>query len=183
MTAFSKESYSEWFNTKTDLINFYSKRENFDRISRGEFGKLNYKYTYRVLLECKEDFDLYLFDVAEKMLREKKSFNNNCREQLNDLLKYAQTVYLDFSKGLTNIPVIKKDVFNYNVIRWKKEGYNKDLSEYVCENKEIIFEITNSHKEKLEMMHKFYSGTNLNQTLRKMSEYINAEDLFYEARD
>ena len=62
--SFKKEARDEWFDSPEQLREYYSHPENFDYLQKGNHGKLNGKYVFRVLLEIRKDFEKYLYDTA-----------------------------------------------------------------------------------------------------------------------
>lgn len=175
---FEKEMYEEWFDKRKNLVEYYSKPKNFEFISKGGFGKLNYKYAYRFLLECKSDFDSYIFKTAEKLLRERRKFNDKKRKQLLDLLKFSRNIFIDFRQDIEEIPREKILEFDYDIIKWKKEGFNKPLKDY-SKKINIRFIISEEQIIKLKELLEQFKGKDMNQTLRKMVGYTNEKILFY----
>ncbi len=175
---FMKDTYTEWFDTKEDLFGYYSIPENFEKISKGMFGKLNFKYTYRILLECKTDFDEYLLKTALTLFRNLGKTGKEHEAQLKEILKYIKTSYIDFSKGLETAEGTSV-LFEYDILKWKKDAYRKALSGYSTGGTKYVFSLPEAQKTKLRKLYTQYKGADANQTLRKMAEYMNERDLFY----
>lgn len=170
---FMKDTYDEWFDSKEELFEYYSKTENFELISEGDFGKLNYKYMYKILLECKNDFDKYLLELAVKMVKK--------RIQLEEIFRYIKNSYVDFSKGFEKLETSRTIEFNYDIPQWKKDAYKRSLSEYFYPDTKISFRLPAEQVNKLTKLYEQYKQADLNWTLRKMVEYMNERDLFYQA--
>ncbi len=174
---FMKEAYCEWFETKDELEAHYSKPENFEFISQGGFGKLNYKYTYRILLECKNDFDEYIFLIAKDVLKEKTKIGEAAKAYLEEILAYTKNAFIDLSK-LFNDEMIEKTVeFKYNILKWKKDAYQKPLYEY---KRPVIlrFLVPDEQKRALGNLYEQFRSPDVNQTLRKIAECVKEKDLF-----
>lgn len=176
---FIDEMHSEWFDTKQQLIEYYSKPENFEAISRGGFGKLNYRYTYRFLLEAKKDFGDYLFAVAQNMLLKYGTMAKAEGDELADLRRFSENVFIDFTDGFKNLNTEKVLEFKYDVLQWKRSGYSRPWPEYKNRNIKLRFMLPNEQVETLDKLYAQFKSTDMNQTLRKMVELMNKSDLFY----
>lgn len=177
-TDFTRETYSEWFDAQGELYDYYSQPENFERISEGAFGKLNYKYTYRFLLECKDDFDGYLFKIAYDMAGKRGKSKAGIKEQLDELLKYTSNMTIDFSGGLKERLDEKTIEFKYDILKWKNQGYRKLLAQYNG-NIKLRFFSGRGQIETLKELYNQFRSADINQTMRKMVEYMHEKDLFY----
>jgi len=176
---FMDEAYAEWFDTKEKLFEHYSKPENFDFISRGGFGKLNYKYAYRILLECKADFDKYVFAVAEDMLSSLNKLDGETKKQLDDLFRFTSNAFVDFNNFFKGLPKEKTVEFEYDILKWRKGNCRGTLSSLRSPHLKLRFEIPDEQSAALKKLLDQFRGADINQTLRKMVEYINERDLFY----
>ncbi len=179
MRDFQKETESEWFDTKEGLFNYYSREDNFAKIMAGGFGKLNYKYMFKILCEGKDEFDSYLSYIAKKMLKEKDGREDlTVKYQIiDDLLRYAQSVYVKFDDELC-FDKEKTLNFNYDIVAWQKNGYKGRLADYRG-SKEYLFYMPDDQDLALRNNLKQFKHEDKNATLRKMSEYMKKTDLFY----
>ena len=178
---FRKDTYGEWFDTERELVDYYSIPENFEYISSGGFGKMNFKYMYKVILECKEDFDAYLFAIAEQILAERHLLNNEIKEQLNNLLKYTRNSFIDLQKLLQGRSEAgRMDEFEYDILGWKHQRYLKPFSDFRKGRIGLKFTVPNERITALKKRYERYKTANINQTLRKMVEDMNEKDLFHE---
>lgn len=177
---FIYDMHNEWFDTKEILFDHYSKPQNFEKLRAGEFGKLNYKYTYRFLLECRSEFDDYLFAVAEDILK-KQGQPDDIKEELIDLKRYTNSVFVDFAEGFAGIETEKTAEFRYDILKWKEDAYKKDFCEYKTNGIKLKFTLPDDQIMTLKKLFKQFEGVDMNQTLRKMVELMNKRDLFYRA--
>ena len=176
---FIDEMHNEWFDTKQQLIEYYSKPENFEKISNGGFGKLNYRYTYRFLLEVKKDYDDYLFTVARNMLLEREATAETEGDVLADLRKFSENIFIDFTDGFESICTDKNSEFKYDILQWKKDGYSRSLLEYKNRSIKLKFMLPDEQVKTLKMLYAQFKNRDVNQTIRKMVELMNKSDLFY----
>lgn len=178
---FRKDTYDEWFDTERELVDYYLIPENFEYISTGGFGKMNFKYMYKVLLECKEDFDEYLFVIVKEVLSKKDMLNNTREEQLDDLIRYTRNSFIDFQRLFQGISeIVKIDEFEYDILGWKHQRYLKPFSDFKRGRIVLKFFIPNERITALKKRYERYKTADINQTLRKMVEDMNEKDLFHE---
>lgn len=177
---FDHEASDEWFDTREELVQYYSKEKNFKIITGGDFAKLNYKYSFKVLLEMRNEFDHYLIDSAKKILGH--NIFKSTKEIINNLIRFSQSTCVDFDNDL-NFRRKKQAVFNYDIIAWEQEDYSKPLSNYrEKEPVSYLFYIDNSQHNALTSNIKQFWHGNPNKTLCKMSEYMRKKDLFYKVK-
>ena len=63
--------------------------------------------------------------------------------------------------------------------KWKNEGFDKPLSYYKSKNTKLNFLLPLEQIKALKKLYKQFEVKNINQTLRKMVESMNKNDLFY----
>ena len=181
LSDFEKEARGEWFETSEDLFNYYSKEGNFKKIMGGEFGKLNYKYTFRVLCETKNEFGRYLGGIAKKIISQK--FNNEKAEKsgriIDNLIRYVQFRCIDFDKNL-DFDREKKAEFDYDIAKWEEDDYANALQDYY-ETKGLSYMFYMPGEQYAALINNIrnFRHEDRNVTLRKMSEYVKKTDLFY----
>src|SRR3989338_1418096 len=178
LNDFIKESYGEWFDSKEEISRHYASPKNFENLKKGGFGKLNYKYMYRILLECKNDFDEYLYSVLQNTLVAKGISNTDIKEQINDLFNYTRNAFINFKAFFNNCAKDEIIEFSYDILEWKKKYNQKALREFKSPGIKLKFVPSKEQKQVLKKLCSQFEGVDLNQTLRKMSEYINEKDLF-----
>jgi radical SAM superfamily enzyme YgiQ (UPF0313 family) len=176
---FMHEAHKEWFDTKHDLLEYYSKPENFEFLCKGGFGKLNYKYMYTFLLESKKEFDSYLFTTAINMLAENGEINDAKRKQFNNILGFTEKVCIDFTNGFESVATEKVSEYEYDILKWKQETGKRPLSGFRCNGVRLKFTLPEEQIGALKKLYEQCKKEDLNQTLRKMVEYMSERDLFY----
>lgn len=168
---FSDEAVNEWFSSPEALREHFSKPENFDILKRGEIGKMNGKYTWRVLLECKKGFDSFVKDVAISMLPEHG-------KAIENLVLFSSYQMTDFS-GDPDFNAVHKVAFSFDILGWREDKYKKPLRE-----KDVLYEFyfSDEKKEALNTILKQYKHANRNVTMRKMTEHMRITDLYHDIR-
>lgn len=139
---------------------------------------MNYKYTYRFLLECKESFDKYLFKIAYDMAASRNKAIAGTKEEVADLLRFTSEIMINFSMLLKKIKDEKIVIFEHDILKWKSQGYKDELSEYKSSVK-LRFYIPKEQSDALKELYNQFKGSDMNQTIRKMVEYMHEKDLFY----
>jgi len=169
---FRDEARNEWFDTPEGLRSYYSNPDNFTFIREGGVGKMNGKYTWRIILECKRDFDSYVGSVASEMLPAWKS-------EIDDLVTFASHALLDFSDGI-DFSATREVEFAYDILAWRKNRYDGDLEKR--KNKEFFY-FPEEKEKALNVLLDQYRHQNMNVTMRKMTEHMRITDLYYEIKE
>jgi len=171
---------AECFEKESELYDYWTKKENFLRLKSGEYGKLNMLYTYKIVLELKDEFASFLIEVI-KNLKEKKNINDTsfieiCRE----ILKFQNCKFIQFNSS--NLPKHEFDEeFYFNIIDWINKDY-KTLNRYK-NKKKYKFYYTNTVKNALEVLLKSNKSKNLNSKLRDLTVSTSTEMFFYNVKE
>jgi len=173
---FIEEAKHEWFDTPEDLRAHYSKPENLKNLKEGNHGKMNGKYIFRVLVECKSEFEQFILEVADyfpALKKEKAIFKN--------IVEFLSESIIDVSKSsINNIKKKKLFVANYDFLAWRKSNYKGDIKDYReldGINYNIILPEETSRS--LNQLFTQYKHSNINVTLRKMSEHMPIKEFYY----
>lgn len=179
--SFEQEARDEWFPTPQALIEHYSKPENFEKIVSGEFGKLNQKYAFIVLLTARQEFDAHTSSVAKKLLADKlEGITLRTSEIIiENIIRYARETYVEFDDSLDFLSE-KQAVFAYDVHAWEKDDYPKDFAKYAKPNGITYrFYLPADQQKALNLSLKQFAHTSRLVVLRKMNEHMRRSDLFY----
>jgi radical SAM superfamily enzyme YgiQ (UPF0313 family) len=181
LSDFEEEARNECFDSQKELFDYYSREENFEKIMKGAFGKLNYKYMFRVLCGDRGEFDIHLADTSKKMLVEKLEANRRkaACDIVDNLIRYMRNICVDFDDNLV-FKKEKRSRFNYDIASWKKDCFEKPLAEYhKSEGTSYLFYMPDEQYEALTDSIRQFRHHDRNVTLRKMSECIRKTDLLY----
>jgi len=121
---FKKEAKSEWFNSVDELKTFYI--ENFDLLENGIFGKMNAKYVFKTLLECKEEFEDLLILTAIDM--------GGDEDKVSEIMIKLSIQIIDFRK---DNPFEEKD--NLYIPAKQQLSIKTLMKQYHHENKNVMF--------------------------------------------
>lgn len=169
---FRDEARNEWFDTPESLRSYYGKPDNFTFIREGGVGKMNGKYTWRVILECKRDFDSYIGSLASGMLPA-------CKSEIADLVKFASYALLDFSNGI-DFGATREVTFEHDILAWRENGYEGDL---IKKKNNSFFYFSGEKEKALNVLLDQYRHQNMNVTMRKMTEHMRITDLYYDVKE
>lgn len=176
---FKQDAELEWFDSPEILQSYYSQPEKFRLLKDGQYGKLNGRYIFRVLLEAREDFERYLYQTAI-------SYSPICQSRssiFEDTLSFLSASIINFSNGHDDI-LKENDLHSrYNIMGWKNSGYKKNLEEfYCCKRVKLNFYLPKEQSRSIKVLLKQYEHDNKNVTLRKMSENMDIRDFFYKVK-
>lgn len=172
---------AESFETQEELVKYWSKEENFDRLKKGDYGKLNMLYTYKVILNYKIEFSDYLTKTLTEILKDKDIAIDikKIREKSEEVIKFQNCKLLNFDEDL----IYKKEFtseFNYDFISWIKNKYTK--LKYHKHPKKYKFFIPNDRDKLLDQQFSNNKSSNLNSKLRDMTVYASSSQFFYDIK-
>jgi radical SAM superfamily enzyme YgiQ (UPF0313 family) len=166
---FSTEAVQEWYDSSDTFREHYNKPENFAILESGEIGKMNGKYTWRIILECKNAFDMHVQNVAGAMLPDHTA-------EIAEVVRFCSESLIDFA-GDFNPDVIKQVFFEHNVLKWKQGRYEAPLDKMKVK---YTFSFPEEKRKALNVLMNQYKHDNMNVTMRKMSEHMRITDLYYD---
>ncbi len=169
---FMIDTSQEWFDSYEELYSFYSQKDEYDKICKGSFGKLNFKYIARVLNECKNEFDDFMIKIAKKMLNGKDEELDNIHRYLTNRSFKPSEIY-----SLIGGHTVE---FDYDFVEWAKKGFVESLQKFkIVKPVSIEFCVTDKQKSDLMILANRFENMADNKSVRKMFEYVRVKDLFY----
>lgn len=182
--AFSADHDLETFKTYEDMCSYWADEHAFRRLQDGSYGKLNYAFTYKVLLECHEAFDEFLLDFARTLYMDsvateamsKDDFLMCCAE----VLRFARALQIQLTESMDLVPE-KHVQFTWDVLGWREANYVGLIRKAGDKGVSYRFSLPDRQREKLVTLLNQYRSHNINMTLRKMTEYIKPHEFFYRA--
>ena len=115
LIKFGNEAKYEWFDTPEELDKYYT--EHFDYLTSGNYGKLNGKYIFKVLIECKDEFEEYLLSTALDMCGD---------SEIHNIMRMLSERIIDFR---SSTPFEEKNI----VINGTIKTNNENLWRCCCE--------------------------------------------------
>ncbi len=174
----------ENFATFDGLAEYWSRDENIERLRSGGYGKLNFLYTYEILLEHYEAFNDFLMGTARAMAREANLndegvFLDQCRE----VLDFSRELRVSLTRSLDRVVDNKRISFSYDLLSWRESGYRGKPSRISTSGRyEYEFYLPEQQRSILERQLSQFRSHSVSLTLRKMSEEIGADEFFYKVR-
>ena len=173
---FKEDARAEWFDSPELLQEHYSQPKRFDWLTQGNYGKMNSKYIFKILLEAREGFEAYLYDTAVSMRSSKK-------DVFREIIDFLSASIIDFREGEDKVFEDKTISSKYKILEWRDSRYLEDLEKlYSPEGGKFLLYIPEEQKQSLKILLKQYEHKNKNVTLRKMSEYMDIRDFFRKAK-
>lgn len=181
---FDSDHKLEHFPTLDALVEFWSHEENMERLRDGSYGKLNYLYTYEILLDHFDAFNDMLEEVAGDVLSDIGTKDHAViLEQCRDVLAFSRERRISLTKEQDSIALTKRHSFNFDLLAWRESGYNGMPAQISTSTRfDYEFFLTDRQQDVLRRQFEQFRSKNLNLTLRKMSEEMNAEEFFYKVR-
>tara|TARA_B100000795_G_scaffold259241_1_gene234052 strand:+ start:2162 stop:4234 length:2073 start_codon:yes stop_codon:yes gene_type:complete len=167
---------AESFEKEEDLFSYWSKKENFSRLEKGEYGKLNMLYTYKIILGMRDEFSNFLMKVLEKIKEKKNITDKNFEEKCKELLKFQNCKFVQFNSS--NLAKNKfNEYFSYDILSWIDGDFS--LLNKFSEKKQYNFYFNDNEVEALNTQLKQNKSKNLNSKLRDMTVYTSTKMFFY----
>ena len=181
---FSDDHNLENFQSFEELVEHWSRDENLERLRDGTYGKLNYLYTYEILLDHFDAFNKLLEKTASEMVSELPGVDRAAlQEQFQDILAFSRERRISLTKDQDSLALTKRRSFSYDLLAWRDSGY-EGMPAKISSSARFDYEffLDDRQQEVLRRQFEQFRSHNLNLTLRKMSEEMNAEEFFYKVR-
>lgn len=156
--AFLTETKAELFNSEYAVEDFYSKRQNFEKLNTGETGdNLIYKYRTLALFYYWEEIVNTAINATITAIPSK-----HMDTQLKRILQeYGAVIKQSYVHGKSEKEIFKsyENILSYDIIQWEGDGFPIDkIDEYLCErNITIAFNLSEESKRNLENAFKIWS--------------------------
>jgi radical SAM superfamily enzyme YgiQ (UPF0313 family) len=170
---FFADARSELFETREELLKFYSRPDELEKLRQGGFRKLNTHYSSRVSLECDKEFAEYYRNIALEMVKENGLNPEEHQDKIDDCCEFMYNRYVSFEdlkKLSTGEDTTKELVFKYDIAGWLSAD-NELLDSFYCPGTiGYLFWLDSEQKPiLLEHMERF-SGLSDEYQLRKLQE-------------
>jgi hypothetical protein len=182
---FEKDHSLEMFESLEALVEFWARDENMERLRSGEYGKLNYLYTYQVLLDHNDAFNAFLkavsVEVAEGLLLDDpETFMRQC----DDVLSFTAELRVTITQALDRVVEAKRLSFSFDILSWRENGYTGQPTRISTSDRyDYEFFLSDQHRSDLEHQLSQFRSHSRSLTMRKMSEEISADHFFYNVRN
>jgi len=180
--AFKTDHDLECFRTYEEMCDYWGQPENLERLRAGDYGKLNLGFTFKVLWECRIEFDQFLLDLAQTMISEIAL--DNAKEIIDiiaDILSFGEKLLVKINDDMSSLALVNWADSKYDILGWRNNGY--DGLPKVNNGNALGYKLSvnDAQNKKLTGLLRQYASHNKKLTLRKMSEYIKPHEFFYKA--
>ena len=131
---FNDSSKNEWFNSRKEAENFFSKKENFTKLVNQEYEKINIQFAIIILRDYKKTFD----DVFLNTMKSYEEIPKNFIDNLSTIV-FSQFPPLETGNIKIKSRVDFKDIFNSE----KVYESNSKVFEYSFPKNKLQEEVTN----------------------------------------
>jgi radical SAM superfamily enzyme YgiQ (UPF0313 family) len=182
--AFESDHLLETFETPGDLFDYWRQPDNLERLRKGDYGKLNFQYSFMIDLEHRAEFNTFLSKIGMKVLSEKFPDEDETLPSLcKDIMRLCEERKVELDQELM-IVESKKVPSNHDLAAWIHEGQS-EIPRRADDDTVIEYELY-LPPERSDMIRKLldqYRSHNRNLTLRKMTEYTNPKNFLYDVRE
>jgi radical SAM superfamily enzyme YgiQ (UPF0313 family) len=181
--AFRADHELENFESYAELEGYWSTDEGYERLRSGQYGKLNYLYTFKILLEHQSSFNQFLKNIAEKIalrngFKDIDGFTHKC----DDLLRFCENLRISLTEDM-NLVQHKRARFGFDILAWRN---NTNAAQNKAHQKNVFeyeFFLSQSQQDALSRQLAQFKDKNVNVTLRRMSQDTSADQFFYQVRE
>lgn len=181
---FKADHNLENFATFDELATYWSQPENLDRLRRSDYGKLNYFFTYEILLSHHDAFNRFLERVAEEAVHELALAEPELLlAQCAAILDFTATQRVTITDTLDAVVERKRKSFSFDLLAWRSSDY-KGTPASISTGARFDYEffLTERQQSMLEGQLSQFRSNSVNLTLRQMSVNMPADDFFYQVR-
>ena len=173
--SFDADTQLEWHNNYIELYKFYSNADNFKKLQSGVYGgKLNSKYMWSILLDAQEDFKNIVLETGLSLCKQKEILTD--ADMHHDILLFNEALTIDFRNDPETLGAERTETMNYDIIKWRKDGYAFPLSDYKRDFN-VKFYLSEKKLTSLQTLLRQYLHPVKKVMYRKMCEFMNIEDL------
>jgi radical SAM superfamily enzyme YgiQ (UPF0313 family) len=168
---------AESFETQEELVEYWSKDQNFLRLKNGDYGKLNMLYTYKIILDLRKEFNEMLINFTKKIAIKYNILDPDFYEKCEEILKFQNLKFLKLNKE-NELQNEASGKFKYNILGWIKNNYvNLEKHNQIQTYK---FYLTKEQYKTIKVQLKQNKSKNINSKLRDMSVYTSTNQFFYD---
>ena len=85
---------AESFQSYEDLEKYWSEDKNFLRLKNGDYGKLNMLYTYKIILDLRQEFNELLINFTKKIVNKYKINDPDFIDKCEEILRFQNLKFL-----------------------------------------------------------------------------------------
>jgi len=157
LESFRTSTVEELWNSEDELVDYYSKPENLEKLKSGTLG-VNVLFKHRVwmLSEYSKSWINFISFCCKELLSNQASPDRLII--LEEITGFTQELLVD-AFNIKSIDTIKNKKFKFDVLEWYYSNENKNITEFFGES-EVSFQINDNKKTVLRDAYRRY-GTDL----------------------
>ena len=170
---------AESFDSFEELEKYWREESNFSRLKKGNYGKLNMLYTFKLVLNHRKAFNKFLLNISKEYATSLGLDVDNFVDLCKEVLKFQNARFLQ----INNKWKIKQqftEKFKYDFLKWRESGYGQ--LEKLNNQKHYKFYISKKQQKAIDIQLKQYKSNNINSTLQKMVVNSDNNQFFYDIR-
>ena len=179
--GFMKETSDELWNSEKEIIDYYSKDENYSKLLTGEVGgNLIYKYKAMSLSQGTEGWVNHLGEVVKKIAKQNTKILSTRKvifNQIETIVEYEINRLEGVLNADADLNPIKMET-NYDIKSWLEADDSVPLSKFQIKIP-IVYEFKYTNEQILEREDYFKRyGKNINALSKIVTRVSNVESLF-----
>jgi len=137
-------------------------------------------YTYKIVLELREEFVNFLLKLTKEIKKENKIKDNDFQFKCSEILKFQNCKFIQFNSEKNLINNFDEE-FKFDILNWI-DNDGQDLNKFK-KTKKYKFYFNDNKKNALEVQLTSNKSKNLNSKLRDMTVYTSTKMFFYNVKE
>ena len=174
---FEKSTRSELWDSKEEILEYYQKDENYQKLLDGEDGiNVMYHYLAETTSEYMDKWTEYILRISKIMVKESSLYNKYTELEFTQISNYCHGVSHN-TMGLDRMITNPEFEFNYDVINWLKEAKGVSLTQFKLEEPiKISFQLTDKQYKSVKDTMDMFGNTKVGRS--KAMRMIAVESLW-----
>jgi radical SAM superfamily enzyme YgiQ (UPF0313 family) len=181
LQGFMDETSNELWGSEEELIRFYRKDDNYNKLYTGQVGgNLIYKYKAMSLTQGAKGWAKHIGKVVKNLAKQTKykmDDQNVLMHQIDTLIEFENSRLNGVLNADANLDTISMES-DYNISSWLKTPDNTPLTDFRLK-KSVVYDFSYT-KEQITSMNDYFKryGTNKNALSKIVTRVSNVESLF-----
>jgi hypothetical protein len=174
---FEQSTRNELWNSKEEILEYYQKDENYQKLLDGEDGiNVMYHYLAETTSEYMNSWGDYILGVAKSLLVESKEYNSNTELEFSQIANYCHGVSHN-TMGTDRMSTNPEFEFLYDIISWLDDSKKIPLSKFRLEQPlKISFNLTDEQFKSVKDTVEMFGNTKVGRS--KAMRMIAVESLW-----
>ncbi len=135
---YRRSTIDELWDSSEEIIANYQKESEYNKLLNGDAGiNVLYHHQSLVMVSCMSEWTDYVFTALKKLIIEKNEFDNDLKQQFEDIANYTQGTSFN-PLGRNRLNTNPKYKFNYDIFSWLNNNQELPLLNFKLSLKEEI---------------------------------------------